>query len=76
MFGTFEPEGERVRYGLTTNIGTFRPLEVAFGEYTALWHDLKAVSSWRTRAGLLFHGPGWRPQPGEADEPLTQPVKG
>ena len=25
LFGSFEPEGERVRYGLTTNIDTFNP---------------------------------------------------
>jgi len=29
MFGTFEPEGERVRYGLTTQLKTFRPLRQA-----------------------------------------------
>ena len=75
LFGSFEPEGEQVRYGLTTNIETFRPLKVAFGEYAALWHDLRAVRSWRTRFALLFHGPGWRPEP-ETREPLTQPVKG
>ena len=28
LFGTFEPEGERVRYGLTTNIDTFNPVRV------------------------------------------------
>ena len=33
LFGTFEPEGERVRYGLTTNIETFNPVRVAFHEY-------------------------------------------
>ena len=26
LFGTFEPEGERVRYGLTKNIETFNPV--------------------------------------------------
>jgi hypothetical protein len=70
LFGTFAPEGERVRYGLTTNIGTFRPLKVAFGEYAALWDDLRSVRSWRTRAGLLFHGPGWRPEGEEVSEPV------
>jgi sterol desaturase/sphingolipid hydroxylase (fatty acid hydroxylase superfamily) len=72
MFGTFAPEGDRVRYGLTKNIETFRPLAVAFGEYAALWHDLRAVRSWRTRVALLFRGPGWRP-PGED---ISEPVKG
>jgi sterol desaturase/sphingolipid hydroxylase (fatty acid hydroxylase superfamily) len=61
LFGTFVPEGERVRYGLTTNIGTFRPLAVAFGEYGALWRDVCAARGLRDRLGVLFHGPGWRP---------------
>jgi len=72
LFGSFEPEGERVRYGLTTNVGTFRPLKVAFGEYVALWHDLRCVRSWRTRAAMLFRGPGWRPD----HEDVSEPVKG
>ena len=41
LFRSFEPEGERVRYGLTTNIGTFNPVQVAFHEYGALWRDLR-----------------------------------
>ncbi|HYO71450.1 MAG TPA: sterol desaturase family protein, partial [Archangium sp.] len=40
LFGTYEPEGERVRYGLTTQLRTFRPVRVAFHEYIAMWHDL------------------------------------
>jgi sterol desaturase/sphingolipid hydroxylase (fatty acid hydroxylase superfamily) len=62
LFGSFEPEGERVRYGLTTNIQTFNPLRVAFHEYIALWHDVRTAPSWRERAGHVWHGPGWRPE--------------
>jgi sterol desaturase/sphingolipid hydroxylase (fatty acid hydroxylase superfamily) len=61
LFGTFEPEGERVRYGLTKQLTTFHPVRVAFHEYIALWHDLTAVRGWRLRANLVFRGPGWRP---------------
>ena len=61
LFGTFIDEGERVRYGLTTNLGTFRPFRVAFHEYGALWRDVRTASGWRTRVALLFRGPGWRP---------------
>ena len=42
LFGTYEPEGERVRYGLTKNIRTFSPVRAAFHEYVAMWHDLEA----------------------------------
>jgi sterol desaturase/sphingolipid hydroxylase (fatty acid hydroxylase superfamily) len=62
LFGSFEPEGERVRYGLTKNIRTFNPVQVAFHEYTALWHDVRSAPTWRERAGHLWHGPGWKPE--------------
>jgi sterol desaturase/sphingolipid hydroxylase (fatty acid hydroxylase superfamily) len=61
LFRSFEPEGERVRYGLTTNIGTFNPVRVAFHEYHALARDLRATRSWRTRWNLLLRGPGYQP---------------
>jgi sterol desaturase/sphingolipid hydroxylase (fatty acid hydroxylase superfamily) len=63
LLGTFEPEGERVRYGLTTNLTTSNPLRVATHEYAAIWRDLRATCSWRHRAGYLLHGPGWSPAP-------------
>jgi hypothetical protein len=61
LFGTFEPEGERVRYGLTTNLRTFNPVQVAFHEYVALSRDLRAARGWRTRWNVLLRGPGYRP---------------
>jgi sterol desaturase/sphingolipid hydroxylase (fatty acid hydroxylase superfamily) len=67
LFGTFEPEGERVRYGLTKQLRTFHPVRVAFHEYVALWHDLRAARGWRMRANLLFRGPGWTPAEPDAD---------
>jgi sterol desaturase/sphingolipid hydroxylase (fatty acid hydroxylase superfamily) len=66
IFGSFEPEGERVRYGLTKNIESFNPMRVAFHEYIALWHDVRRAPSWRERAGHLWHGPGWEPAEEEA----------
>ncbi|WP_431949877.1 sterol desaturase family protein [Nocardia lijiangensis] len=61
LFGTFEPEGERVRYGLTKNIATFNPVRVATHEFAAIWRDVRAARSWRARFGHLFRGPGWAP---------------
>jgi sterol desaturase/sphingolipid hydroxylase (fatty acid hydroxylase superfamily) len=61
LFGTFEPEGERVRYGLTTNIATFNPLRVATHEFAAIWRDVRGARSWRERLGYAFRGPGWSP---------------
>jgi sterol desaturase/sphingolipid hydroxylase (fatty acid hydroxylase superfamily) len=73
LFGSFEPEGERVRYGLTTNIGTFKPLRVAFGEYIALWHDIRVAHGARTKLALVFRGPGWRPA---GEDEVSEPVRG
>src|SRR5689334_20239456 len=67
LFGTFEPEGERVRYGLTKNIDTFNPVRVAFHEYIAIWHDLRTARGW-DRARVLAKGPGWRPAGASAED--------
>ena len=64
LFRTFEPEGERVVYGLTKNIDTYNPLRVAFHEYAAAWHDVRGVRCWRDKAGYLFGPPGWSPKAG------------
>jgi len=61
LFGTWEPEEERVRYGLTKQLQTFNPIRVAFHEYIALWRDVRAAPTWRLRMNLLFRGPGWTP---------------
>ncbi|MEG3635638.1 sterol desaturase family protein [Micromonospora palythoicola] len=61
LFGTFQAEGDAVRYGLTKNIGTYNPLRVATHEYAAIWRDLRSASSWRERVGYLLRRPGWQP---------------
>ncbi|HET7588892.1 MAG TPA: sterol desaturase family protein [Solirubrobacterales bacterium] len=61
LFGTYQGETERVRYGLTKNVRSFRPTRVAFHEFGAIWRDVRAASSWRHRLGYLFRGPGWSP---------------
>ena len=71
LFGTYEPEGERVRYGLTSQLRTFRPVRVAFHEYIAMWHDMKRATGWRNKVGVAFRGPGWTP-PGVAESEATR----
>jgi len=61
LFGTFEPEVERARYGLTENIDTFNPLKVATHEWRAMARDVRHARSWRERAGYVFGRPGWAP---------------
>jgi sterol desaturase/sphingolipid hydroxylase (fatty acid hydroxylase superfamily) len=62
LFRSFEPEGERARYGLTTNIDTYNPLRVAFHEYAAIWRDVRSARGWRDRLGYTFAHPGWQPE--------------
>ena len=71
MFGTYEPEGERVRYGLTTQLNTFKPVRVAFHEYIAMWHDMKKAKGLRAKLGVVFRGPGWTP-PGVTETEATR----
>jgi sterol desaturase/sphingolipid hydroxylase (fatty acid hydroxylase superfamily) len=68
LFGSFQPEEERVRYGLTRNIETFKPVRVAFHEYVAMWHDFRRAKGVRNRLGVVFRGPGWTPPGAEAGE--------
>jgi sterol desaturase/sphingolipid hydroxylase (fatty acid hydroxylase superfamily) len=74
LFGSFEPEGERVRYGLTTNLETFNPVRVAFHEYVAIGHDFRRVQGLRNKLGVVFKGPGWRPVEAVGMSETTGPV--
>ncbi len=47
LFGTFEPEREKVDYGLVHNIDTYNPVKIAFHEWAAIARDL-----WRPPPGL------------------------
>ncbi|HEX5713245.1 MAG TPA: sterol desaturase family protein [Solirubrobacterales bacterium] len=61
LFGTFQGETERPKYGLTQNLRTFKPHRVAFHEFAAIARDVRGAGSWRERAGYVFRGPGWSP---------------
>jgi sterol desaturase/sphingolipid hydroxylase (fatty acid hydroxylase superfamily) len=59
LFGTFEPEGERVVYGLTKNIKTFNLLRVATHEHVAMLRDVARSTNWKDRISFVVRGPGW-----------------
>ena len=59
LFGTFEPEVERVRYGLTTNIDTFNLGTIATHEWQDIARDVASAPTWSDRFGFLLRGPGW-----------------
>lgn len=61
LFGSFEPEGEQVRYGLTKNIKTYNIAAVEAHEFVAIWKAVRGAKTMRDRFGHLFRGPGWAP---------------
>jgi len=61
-FGSFEPEAERVRYGLTKNIQSWNPVYAAFHEFVAVFRDALSAPSLRDALGFLLQPPGWKPK--------------
>lgn len=58
LFGSFEPERDRVVYGLTKNVGSFHPVRIAFHEWQDIWHDVRGASDWLSRVKCVFGRPG------------------
>jgi sterol desaturase/sphingolipid hydroxylase (fatty acid hydroxylase superfamily) len=61
LFGTFEPELRRVKYGLTKNIHTFNPLRIGYHEFVDIARDVRRASGWRAKLGHVVGRPGWSP---------------
>lgn len=59
LFGSFEPERERVVYGLTKNIGSYNPVRIAFHEWVAMWQDVRRAPTLKAKLGYIFMPPGW-----------------
>jgi sterol desaturase/sphingolipid hydroxylase (fatty acid hydroxylase superfamily) len=59
LFGTFEPEGETVVYGLTKDIKTFNPGRIAAHEVAAMVRDVSRSDGWVERLSHVVRGPGW-----------------
>ena len=58
IFGTYEPEGEKVAYGLTTNIEhKANPLHINFHEYKEIWKDVKAADTFGEKLYAIFGSP-------------------
>jgi sterol desaturase/sphingolipid hydroxylase (fatty acid hydroxylase superfamily) len=61
LFGTFEPEVRRIKYGLTKNIDTFNPMRIGYHEFIDIARDVKGARGWRNKLGHVFRRPGWQP---------------
>ncbi|KAK7088891.1 alkylglycerol monooxygenase-like [Littorina saxatilis] len=61
IFGTFEPEGEKVVYGLVHPLETWDPI---YGQFCQLIHIIRTarqMDGWKNKLSVIFCGPGWEP---------------
>jgi sterol desaturase/sphingolipid hydroxylase (fatty acid hydroxylase superfamily) len=63
LFGSFEPEVRRIKYGLTKNIHTFNPIKVGYHEFISIAGDVRRSRSLRQAARHVFGPTGWKPEP-------------
>ncbi|GAB3811228.1 sterol desaturase family protein [Pontibacter rugosus] len=58
LYGTFEPEREQVKYGITKPVKSFNPVYLVFHEWVDIWNDLKHTKSAKEVFQILFKPPG------------------
>jgi len=61
LFGTFEPEVRRIKYGLTKNINTYNPVKIGYHEFADIARDVRQAKGWRNKLGHVWKRPGWQP---------------
>ncbi|XP_065919974.1 alkylglycerol monooxygenase-like [Dysidea avara] len=61
MFGTFQPEQDRVVYGLVHPNNYWNPLRGQYGGYWELLKRFCQTEGMRNKLCVLFMGPGWSP---------------
>jgi sterol desaturase/sphingolipid hydroxylase (fatty acid hydroxylase superfamily) len=62
LFGSFEPERERVHFGLTKNINTYNPIRIAFHEWLDIARDVRRAPGLANKLRYIFGRPGWSHQ--------------
>jgi hypothetical protein len=61
-FGTFQPEDEKVVYGIGKDLNGKSVLWLQFHEFLAICADVKRADSLSHRLGYIFGPPGWKPR--------------
>jgi sterol desaturase/sphingolipid hydroxylase (fatty acid hydroxylase superfamily) len=63
LFGTFQEERADVpvKYGLVTNIHTYRLDRVIFHEFFFMWRQAWNAKGWKHKLSWIFRGPEWSP---------------
>ncbi len=76
MFGTFEPEGEEVIYGVTRPLKSWNPIEANLHYFRYLWRLAGRAGSWRDKFLVWVMPPGWLPAGVEEEKPKDSPLYG
>jgi sterol desaturase/sphingolipid hydroxylase (fatty acid hydroxylase superfamily) len=59
LFGTYQEEIFKPKYGLTEDIKSYNPLVIAFHEWRNIFRDLKKAKNIREGLHYCFKPPGW-----------------
>ncbi|MEM7086741.1 MAG: sterol desaturase family protein [Bacteroidota bacterium] len=62
MLGTFEPEKEKVIYGISEPINSVNPVKVFFHGIARLFQKLKRISGFNNKALAFIKPPDWMPE--------------
>ena len=75
-FGTFEPEVEPVRYGITVPVESFNPVWINVHYYWYLWQTSSAAPNFNLALWLWLAPPDWVPNwvPSKDDKAINSPT--
>lgn len=59
LFGTFQSESEKPRYGLTKNVESYNLFKVIFGEWSKIIQDMSKPGPISQKINYLIKAPGW-----------------
>ncbi len=65
LFGTYQAEEEKPRYGLVKPVELYNPISIVLNEPLALLRDIWASRSWSDALRYIYKAPGWSPAPAE-----------
>ena len=62
FFGTFEPEREKVVYGIKDNVKTFNPIKITFMLWIKMYKDSKSAVGLKEKFLSFFGTLEWKPK--------------
>ena len=60
MFGTFEPEKAKVKYGLVNNVNTFNPIKITIMGWQSMIRDIQNAKNYKEVFSIIFGPPNTR----------------